>query len=103
VFTVSNKRMIVRKSSLFIYLLANMPVCYNGRKKYQTFHFSLMHGCNSHDSLICIDAISDIVCVVTVAITNGGLINGDMDDSLRYLFIFLVELDIKFQGFFYDP
>jgi hypothetical protein len=22
---------------------------------------------------------------------------------LRYLFIFLVELDIKFYGFFYDP
>jgi hypothetical protein len=67
-----------------------------GEKKYQTFHFNLMHDCNSHDNLICIDAISDIVCMVTVAITNGGLINRDRDVSLRYLSIFLVELNIKF-------
>jgi hypothetical protein len=62
-----------------------------------------MHGCNSHDNLICIGATSDIVCGYRSNNKRAGSLMETMMAVLRYLFIFLVELDIKFYGFFYDP
>jgi hypothetical protein len=72
------------------------------KKKYQTFRFSLILGCDSHDSLICICATSGIVCGYC---SNhqwvGSLMKTRMIVLGIYLF-FLVGLDIKFYGFLWS-
>jgi hypothetical protein len=45
-----------------LYLLANMSVRCNRRKKISNISLQLMHGCNNHNSLICIGATSGTVC-----------------------------------------
>jgi hypothetical protein len=59
-----------------------------------------MHGCNSHDSLICIGATSDIVCGYRSNHKRAGSLMETKMTVLDIYLFFLVKLDIKFYGFF---